>query len=525
MSAIPEGFRGRFLVDEADRLPYAGASGVLSRLPDAVAVPRDADDLVALVRWCAANATPVVPRAAATGMPGGNLGSGVVVDLLSNFRRVLEIDPEQRTARVEPGVTLAELNAAAEPHGLVFPVDPSSGTRCTFGGMIANNAAGPRTVRYGATREWIQALELVLADGTRTGVRRGCRPTADPLASILGRIDGVIAPEREAILAAWPRVRKNSSGYALREYLQSGDVVDLIIGSEGTLALLAAAELRLAPLPAARGLALLEFTDLAAAGAAVATVLRLRPATCEMLDRTFLELVRHAGADVGYPLRPGLEAILLVEVEAGSADEARVALAEIESGVQGVADRVTLATDPAQQAQMWKIRKAASPIIAQRTDNRVSMQFIEDGVVPVERLPDYILALRRTLGAHGVPAVIFGHAGDGNLHVNPLVDVTVPGWIGTVEAILLEITDEVKRLGGTMAGEHGDGRLRAPLLETIWGTEMVGRFRHVKYAFDPAGILNPGVILPLPGQRPLDAIREYSAATLPARSERSGPDA
>jgi FAD/FMN-containing dehydrogenase len=137
------------------------------------------------------------------------------------------------------------------------------------------------------------------------------------------------------------------------------------------------------------------------------------------------------------------------------------------------------------------------------------MQFIEDGVVPVSRLPDYILALRRTLARHNTPAVIFGHAGDGNLHVNPLVDVRVPGWRTTVERILYEITDVVAEFGGTMAGEHGDGRLRAPLLETVWGAEMVAHFEAVKSAWDPASILNPGVILPLPGQQPLDAIRTF----------------
>jgi FAD/FMN-containing dehydrogenase len=510
--SVPEGFRGEFHLDEPARSQHAGASGILRALPLAVAVPRDADDLARLVRWCAETHTPLVPRAAATGMPGGNLGSGVAVDVMGPFRRVLGVDPERRIARVEPGVTLAELNTEAAQVGLHFPVDPSSGARCTFGGMIANNAAGAHSVRYGATRDWVEALELVLADGTRTMARRGSPPEHPELRERLARIDAALAPHRDAIERAWPKVRKNSSGYAILEYLRSGDALDLFVGSEGTLALIVAAELQLAPRPAARGLALLEFTDLAAAGAAVHRVLELRPATCEILDRTFLELVRSAEADAGYPLRPGLEAILLVEVEADSEAALAEALESVSRGVEGVADRIALATDPRQQARMWEVRKAASPIIARRTDGRVSMQFIEDGVVPVERLPDYILALRRILGAHGVPAVIFGHAGDGNLHVNPLVDVSAPEWRRTIESILYEIAEVVRSLGGTLAGEHGDGRLRAPLLETIWGPEIVAHFRHVKQTFDPVGILNPGVILPLPGQRPLEALREYAAA-------------
>jgi FAD/FMN-containing dehydrogenase len=238
-------------------------------------------------------------------------------------------------------------------------------------------------------------------------------------------------------------------------------------------------------------------------------MLPLRPATCEMMDRTLIELIRQAGADADYPLRPGLEAILLVEVEADTADGVRDALARVEQAAAPFAERVVTAADVEAQQRFWHVRHAASPLIGNRSDGRVSMQFIEDGVVPLERLPDYVRTLRSVLERHGVPAVIFGHAGEGNLHVNPLVDVGAPGWTATIEQILLEIADAVAAMGGTMAGEHGDGRLRAPLLERVWGREMVELFRGVKQAFDPAGILNPGVILPLPGQRPLDALRRY----------------
>jgi FAD/FMN-containing dehydrogenase len=309
------------------------------------------------------------------------------------------------------------------------------------------------------------------------------------------------------VLATWPRVRKNSSGYALKEYLESGDAVDLLVGSEGTLALTTAATVRLAPVPARRGLALLEFTDLAAAGAAVERILALRPSTCEMIDRTFIDLVRSGGEDPGYPLREGLEAILFVEMEGDSDQEVAARLAEVEREMDGVADRVSLALDPARQARFWHVRHAASPLIAKLAGGRVSMQFIEDGVVPVARLADYIRLLRRVLAEHRLPAVIFGHAGDGNLHVNPLVDVAKPGWREEVERVVYEVAQGVAALGGTMAGEHGDGRLRAPLIGIIWSPETVACFRAVKDAFDPAGILNPGVILPLRGQRPLDAIR------------------
>jgi FAD/FMN-containing dehydrogenase len=347
----------------------------------------------------------------------------------------------------------------------------------------------------------------VLADGTALSTARGDRERHPRLARILAEVDVALEPARERLLARWPRVRKNSSGYALKEYLESGDAVDLLVGSEGTLALTTAATVRLAPVAGASGLALLEFTDLAAAAAAVERILELRPSTCEMIDRTFIDLVRSGGEDPGYPLRAGLEAILFVEMEGDTSDEVVTRLAELEREMNGVADRVSLAVDAAQQERFWHVRHAASPLIAKLAGTRVSMQFIEDGVVPVARLADYIRLLRRVLAEHALPAVIFGHAGDGNLHVNPLVDVAKPGWRAEIEAIVYQVAEGVAALGGTMAGEHGDGRLRAPLIDIIWGPEAVACFRAVKAAFDPDGILNPGVILPLPGQRPLDAIR------------------
>ena len=506
LGRIP-GFGGALVMDEAGRQPFGQASGILAALPRAVAVPRDADDVAALLRWASAEGVPLVPRGAGTGMPGGNVGGGVSVDLVSHFHAPPSIDPQARTARLEPGTTLGELNAAAAPHGLRFPVDPSSGEVCTFGGMIANNSGGSHTVLYGSTRAWVQSLDVVLADGTRLTTTRGEHGGHPRLAEILARVDAALAPARDVVLAAWPQVRKNSSGYALKAYLESGDAVDLLVGSEGTLALTTAATVRLAPIPAARGLALVEFTDLAAAGAAVERILALRPATCEMIDRTFIDLVRSGGEDPGYPLREGLEAILFVEMESDAGDEVAARLGDLEREMAGVADRVSIAADEAQQERFWHVRHAASPLIAKLAGGRISMQFIEDGVVPVARQADYIRLLRRVLAAHALPAVIFGHAGDGNLHVNPLVDVAKPGWREDVEAVVYEVARGVAALGGTMTGEHGDGRLRAPLLDIIWSPETVACFRAVKAAFDPAGILNPGVILPLPGQRPLDAIK------------------
>ena len=431
-----DGFRGEVIADEPRRLPFGEASGILRAIPRAVLVPRDADDVAAAVRWAAAERIPLVPRGAGTGMPGGNVGPGISVDLATSFHAAPRIEANVRTARVEPGITLGQLNAAVAPFDLLFPVDPSSGEVCTLGGMVSNNSGGAHTVRYGSTRAWVESLDVVLADGTRVTTTRGERERHPALAAILRRVDEAVAPHRESLRARWPRVRKNASGYALREYFESGDAVDLLVGSEGTLALVTAATVRLAQPPARRGLALLEFTDLAAAGAAVERILELQPATCEMIDRTFIDLVRQGDEDPGYPLREGLEAILFVEVEGDADDEVEAKLRTVELHAEGIAGRVSLAIDPGQQERFWHVRHAASPLIAKLAGARISMQFIEDGVVPVDRLRDYILLLRRVLAAHELPAVIFGHAGDGNLHVNPLVDVTRPGWREEIERVV-----------------------------------------------------------------------------------------
>jgi FAD/FMN-containing dehydrogenase len=503
LPAPPAGFRGALRRGAAERASVARASGILRGRPLALATPADADDLALLVAWAGEHGLPLIPRGAGTGMPGGNVGAGVVIDLVTGFSAPPVLEPGGRTARVGPGVVLSVLNAAARPAGLRFPVDPSSGERCTLGGMIANNAAGPHTVRYGATRAWVEVLEVVLSDGAQLRLARGEAPPA-ALAGRLRPLLDALSRDGDAIFAAWPRVRKNSSGYALREFMESGDVVDLLVGSEGTLGLVTGAELRLHPTPAATGLALLEFSALEDIGEAVQRLLPLAPATCELLDRTFLEIVRAAPTGLPFPVPEGTEGVLFVEVEGSDAGEVRGRLEEVRRAMRGVAERCVEASDAAATARLWALRRAASPILAAEAPRRISMQFIEDGVVPVQRLTEYIRALRRILASHGMEAVIFGHAGDGNLHVNPLVDVRRRGWRSRVEAVLEEVTGVVAELGGTLAGEHGDGRLRAPLLERIWRPAAVGAFRSLKDSFDPAGILNPGVIIPLPGQRPLD---------------------
>jgi len=496
--------RGAFRRDERARAAYAEGAGIYRIVPEAVAVPADVADLQALVRWAAAGRIALVPRGAASGMGGGNVGRGVVVDLTGMEPRRLELDPARQTAWTSAAITAQELDRAARAAGLRFPPIPSSGRFATLGGMVATNAAGAASVRCGSVRGWVSALEWVTADGSGSAGQRvsssassvpSVRPPAR-LPDAWPALEHRIRQAEPLIRERFPKVRKNSSGYALDAFLDSGDPLDLLIGSEGTLGIVTAIEWRLEPMPGAEAglrLALRSLDDLAEV---VAALLALRPSAVELLDRTFLSLVaRHRGAEALPPIARGAEAVVLVEFERSDERSARGAVGDAVRAVREWTTEVETALTPKEREALWAIRHAASPILTSLPARWRSLQVVEDGCVPVTRLADYIRLVRRAAAEHGIEAVLFGHAGDGNIHVNLLPEIDRAGWPDAVQAVLAEVTAGVIRLGGTPSGEHGDGRLRAPALPEIYGTEIVDLFRAVKDAFDPEGILNPGVKL------------------------------
>jgi FAD/FMN-containing dehydrogenase len=467
---------------------------------------------VTLVRWAATTGTPLVPRGSGTSMAGGAVGAGVVVDL-GQLGDMSAVDVANRRITVGPGVTRGAVERAAAAAGLRFPVDPSSGAYCTVGGMASTNAAGAHTLKYGATRPWVQAVECVFADGSRAWLRRGePAPTEVPaVARALAALPGW----RDAAgrgLPARPGVRKDTSGYAVNEFVESGELVDLLVGSEGTLALFVGLELRLAPRAVATSSLLAAFPALEQATDAAGRARELGASACELLDRTFLEVAASGGA-TGVP--PGSEAVLLAEVEGDTHDAAAALAGRVADVFRAAgATEVRLALDAATETVLWELRHRASPTIARLHPHLRSLQFIEDGAVPPAQLPAYVRGVREALARHGVRGVIFGHAGDAHVHVNPLLDVGEPAWREQVAGILDDVTALTQRLGGTMAGEHGDGRLRTPLLPRLRGPDTMALYAEVKGAFDPQGILNPGVKVPLPGQQPLGAIK-YDPALPP----------
>ncbi len=507
-----DGFRGVFRDDVPARAVYSEAAGIAQVVPRAVAVPVDADDVAALVRWAARTATPLIPRGSGSSMAGGAIGDGVIVDL-SRLATIEPVNAAAQTIRCGPGALRNDVDARARAVGLHFPVDPSSGAYCTVGGMSSTNSSGAHTLRYGAMRGWVEALDLVFADGSRATVRRGCPPPdVPPIARFLAAADALVAAERVAP-SRHARVRKESSGYGLAAYAESGELVDLLVGSEGTLAILVGLELRLTPLLPFTASVLGAFATLENAVTGAGGARDVKATACELLDRTFLDVARRGGTPV--PVPESAEAVLLAEVEGASADECEslARLVEERFRAAGATD-VILALDAETEEAMWELRHAASPILSRLDPALKSMQFIEDGCVPPERLADYVRGVRDALDRRGVRGVIFGHAGDAHVHVNPLVDVRDPLWRSRVGALLDDVTALTARLGGTLSGEHGDGRLRAPLLDRVWPADVLSRFAAVKGAFDPDGILNPGAKVPTPGEHAIERVK-YDPALPP----------
>ncbi len=501
------------------RAAYSEGAGIYRVVPQAVALPASVEELTALIRWARETGTPLTARGAGSGIPGNAVGSGVLVDLRERMPRRLELDAAGATAITSANITQQELNEAARPHGLRLPPDPSSSRWATLGGMVATNAAGARTVRYGPARAWVAGVEIVTADGELGWVEREGRTTGgrdDRTLAAIRRFEREAAPAIRAaadlVRARFPKVRKNTAGYALDRWLDSGDDLDLLIGSEGTLAFITTIRWRLAPIARARTGLRVSLRSLDDLEEAVRALVALDPSAVELLDRTFLDLVGMAGGQLAAPPiaqspnRPVAEAILLVEFERETDAAARGVVGDAVRAVGGLATDVETALTPEEEHRLWALRHAASPILASLPPGRRSLQVIEDGCVPLPRLGEYVRAIREAAARQEIAVVIFGHAGDGNVHVNALPEVGRPDWLTRVGELYREVSDAAIRLGGTVSGEHGDGRLRAPLLEAQYGPEVMALMRGVKTAFDQDGILNPGVKLEA-GLAPLAALK------------------
>ena len=471
--------KGDVLCDDLHRTLYSTAACIFQMMPRGVVVPRDRDDVVAVVKYAAENGIPVTPRGAGSGLAGQTLGEGIILDFSKYMDQIVELNQAQGWVRVQPGVVLGKLNRYLKQFGLWFPPDPSSGDVATIGGMIANNAAGPRTVKYGPTRDYVLSLDCVMDDGSGTGGSRW--------RSLEAEMKALLDANRALIDQSRPQTLKNSSGYHVFD--PQFDLTRLLVGSEGTLAIVAEAKLRVIRLPPERTLMRIYFDDLEPMGRAVVALRPLHPSALEVIDKTMIDLVKNSILEWQQKMPPNLSSILLCEFD-GEKKEQVAALVEQAKGLLGEAIEITVASGHDAES-LWKVRKAASPILERLQGPLRSTRIIEDACVHPDNLVAYIQGLKRIFARHGVQGIVFGHAGSGHVHVNLLMEAQGKDHNALMLPICEEVAELVAGLKGTLSGEHGDGILRAAWVRKIFG-KLVPLFEHVKKSFDPMNILNPG---------------------------------
>ncbi len=505
--------RGEVRFDAHDRMLYATDASIYQVEPVGVVIPRTIDDVVAVVRWCAEEGLAVLPRGGGTSLAGQAVNRAVVIDFSPHLDALVAVDARARTARVQPGLVLDDLNAAVAPLGLMFGPDVATSTHATLGGMIGNNSAGAHSVLYGRTVEHVKALDVLLADGHRVHLDAGAARRDDRVRDLTRRVADIVRPLAAEIDARFPKTRRHVNGYSLDLVLEdlraapSGtldgvNLARLFCGSEGTLGVTLEATLGLVPAPRVRGLAIVAFADVNAALEAVGAILETGPAAVELIDEVIIGLARanleyRAYADL-LPRPGGAEAgaVLYVEHFADDAAALDARLAALE-GRYG-ADAVLRYVDAASMAGAWKLRKAGEPLLHGQHGRRKPITFIEDTAVEPARLPEFVRRFRAIVDAHGTTASYYAHASVGCLHIRPMIALDDLRDVDAMRDIVAQVTELVIEFGGALSGEHGDGRLRTHLLERFFGPALCDAFRAIKAIFDPHGRLNPGIITGAP---------------------------
>ncbi|MGQ4619341.1 FAD-linked oxidase C-terminal domain-containing protein [Nocardia sp. R7R-8] len=490
MAALRGGIAGEVDTSERRRVEYSSDASNYRVLPAAVVFPRTDSDVAVTLEFARAEGLPVTARGAGTSVAGNAIGPGLVLDFSRHMNRIVAIDADARVATVQPGVVLSELQRAARPHGLRFGPDPSTQNRCTLGGMIGNNACGPRAVAWGRTSDTVRELRIL--DGTGTE-----RTLADDLFAVPG-----LAEFSRAHLAVLRtdlgRFDRQASGYGLEHLLpeRGASAAKAFVGSEGTCGLLLDATVELVELPAATVLTVLGYPDIATAADDVAAVLACAPIAVEGIDARLVDVVRtHRGTVPDLPRGGGW---LFVET-AGATQADALAVAQRLCRTAGAMDS-RIVTDPGTAAALWRIRADGAGLAGRTPDGRPAWPGWEDAAVPPARLGAYLRDFAALTREHGVDGLLYGHIGDGCIHVR--LDLPIADAPHRFRAFLFDAAELVVRHGGSLSGEHGDGRARSELLSAMYSPAVLDVFAGYKALFDPAGMLNPGVLV---APRPIDA--------------------
>nr|WP_165777604.1 FAD-binding and (Fe-S)-binding domain-containing protein [Amycolatopsis antarctica] len=493
--------------DAGTRAVYTTDASNYRHDPVGVALPRSADEVAEVVAACHETGVPVIVRGGGTSVAGNACGPAMVIDTSRFLTGVRDLDPEARTVRVAPGTVLDDLQAVAAPHGLRFGPDPSTHSRCTIGGMIGNNACGSHSVAWGRTADNVTSLDVLLADGTTMTVGPTSPSEVDRRAALPGTEGRVYRELRELVTenlallrTERPRWSRRVSGYALEHLLPENgfDLAKALVGSEGTCVTVLDATLRLTEMPAHRVLAVLGFADDIAAADAVPAILPSAPLTVEGVDAELLALLPEGH---GRDLPPG-GAWLFVEFDGHDPAEAFRRAEALAAELGGVTTGHRVLTDPDARRALWRIREEGAGLATRRADGAEAWPGWEDAAVPPERLGGYLRGLKELMGRHGLRSTVYGHYGEGCLHMRLDFDLLSGAGIAAFRVFMEEAADLVAAHGGSLSGEHGDGQARSELLPRMYPPEGLALFRRFKAIFDPAGVLNPGVLV---DPRPLDA--------------------
>lgn len=479
--------------DNLTRQLYATDASIYQIEPMAVAFPRSTKQAVAIMQGAAQASIPVIPRGAGTGLAGGALGEGLIVDFSRYNKQITDIDLQTRTVRVGAGVVLDQLNRFLHPYGFCFGPDVATSSRATLGGMIANNSSGARALVYGTTADHVCGLDIVLAGGkfAKLSPDRDSLPHQRDLVEDLIHLNSLLIEEKfpAGLAKRWP-------GYALDRCLREpGNMINLICGSEGTLAAIVAADLRIVPLPKERGLGLLFFKSIAEAMQATVELLDLKPAAIEHMDRLLLDQTKgnpefQAARDLMELDRFPCEAVLAVEFFEGAHDR----LLDLSRRKLGYRKKILQTQSGADL--VWAMRKAGLSLLTARKGRAKPVSGIEDTAVRPEQLPEYVNALQGLLQRMGLVASFYGHAAAGLLHVRPVLDLHSHEDVRKFRQIALEVSALIQQFKGSLAGEHGVGIARTELMPDYLGGDIMGLMAQVKEAFDPHNLLNPGKIVP-----------------------------
>ncbi|PTH83466.1 FAD-binding oxidoreductase [Streptomyces sp. A244] len=494
--------------------PYAYDASNYRVPPRAVVFPRGAEDVVAVVRACREAGVPVTARGGGTSMAGNAVGPGVVLDFSRYMNRILDIDEAARTARVEAGVVLDALRSATALHGLDFGPDPSSHSRCTLGGMIGNDACGNRSVRDGRTSGHVEALEIVTADGVRAVADRSGLRAAEPgdaeavrrVARLEADLRRLVEERLALIRTELGRIPRQVSGFQLHHLLPENgfDMARALVGTEGTCAVVTAATVRLVATAQASTLLTLGYEDVVAAAEDVPEILRFSPSAVEGMDEAIVATMRaRRGPDSVTGLPEG-RAWLYVELEGDDAASVNARAAELLDALKAHG-RLTggrVVQSPAERRSLWRVREDGAGLAARLVDGGESWPGWEDAAVAPENLAAYLRDFRKLLASHELTGVLYGHFGAGCVHVRIDFDPATETGRTVMRRFVTEAAALVVEHGGTLSGEHGDGRARSELLEVMYSHRMIAAFAAFKKVFDPEGLLNPGVIV---DPAPLDA--------------------